>query len=295
MSSANIQTDFYSDDISTKNEFAVLDDSFDVELISQVKDKEFDAIEILVDLARSGKIDPWNLDIIDVYDKYTKRLAELKANNLKLAGRALLFIAVLLKLKSNILEGIDIFDIEKFGEEEDDFMDDDFSGFEGEQMKMPTNNIISFDEVLQRRTSTRLNNSRNVTLKDLIRHLEFYEELEKKRALQSALDKQKRRVRNYSQFSASDIKNLAHEEYIENIVERMRQNLVKILEHEEKIELKELSLLGFDRVSAYLGALFLSARESYEIFQDEFYGKLYVKKAVILPEEDEVEMQLNAG
>lgn len=246
---------------------------------TEPKDKEMDVIEILVDLAKSGKIDPWNIDIVDIYDKYTLKLIELKANNnLKFAGRALLFASILLKLKSNILEGIELTDFEP---EYDEFIDDDgfdSEGFEGEQMHFSSSNVISFDEVLQRRTSTRLNRNRNVTLNDLIRHLEFYEELEKKRNLQNKLERQKRRVKNYSKLTAIDIKNLAHEEYIEQIVEKMEQNLVKILEREEKIELRELSLLGFDRSSAYIALLFLSARENYIIVQDEFYGKLYVKK-----------------
>jgi len=239
---------------------------------------EMDAIEILVDLAKSGKIDPWNIDIVDVYDKYMLKLIELKANNnLKFCGRALLFASVLLKLKSNILEGIDVMDFES--SDEGDYFEDPFEDADSvEQMQLPSSNIISFDEVLQRRTSTRLNRSRNVTLKDLIRHLEFYEELEKKRSLQNTLERQKRRVKNYSKLSASDIKNLAHDEYIEQVVEKMSQNLTKIFEREKKIELRELTLLGFDRSSAYIAILFLVAREKYKVVQDDFYGQLYVTK-----------------
>ena len=116
--------------------------------------------------------------------------------------------------------------------------------------------------------------------------MEFYEELEKKRALQSALDKQKRRVRNYAKFTASDIKNLAHEEYIEHVVQKLQQNLVKILDHEERVELREVCLLGFDRVSAYLGMLFVSTRDKYEIVQDEFYKNVYIRR-----EQEQIEEQ----
>ncbi len=293
---------FYNEDINEQTAAVAsvgnLDAAFDsdeFEMISQPKDREIDAIEILVDLAKSGKIDPWNIDIVDVYDKYTLKLVEIKANNnLKFAGRALLFASVLLKLKSNVLEGIELIDFEpEYDEFIDDNLDDD--GFEGEQMKFSSTNVISFEEVLQRRTSTRLNRNRNVTLKDLIRHLEFYEELEKKRSLQNTLERQKRRVKNYSRLSANDIKNLAHEEYIEQIVEQMDQNLTKILEREEKIELRELSLLGFDRSSAYIALLFLSARKNYVIVQNEFYDKLYVKKGENLVIQTVKEIVKNAG
>ena len=282
MTSANINIDFYGENNELLNEISSLDGSVSFNSNSN----STDAIGILVELARQGKIDPWNIDVVDVYDKYTAHLAKLKAHNLKLAGRAILFASNLLKLKSNILKGINVLDFD-IDNDDEEFFDDDFEGgFEGEQMKMPANNIISFEEVLQRRTSTRLNHSRKVTLKDLIRHLEFYEELEKKRTLKNALEKTKRRIRDYSKMTATDIKNLAHEEYIERIVEKMRQNLVKILSREEKIELKELCLLGFDRASAFLAAQFLFKDDrNYTFEQDKFYGKFYVKKATKKDEE----------
>lgn len=260
----------------------------DIEFISKngvAKDKETDAIEILVDMARSGKIDPWNIDIVDLYDKYMQRLSELKIKDLKSVGRALLFTSILLRLKSNIIDGITVMDLEP---QEDEFFDDDGfeAGYEGEQLQLPSSNVVSFDEVLQRRTSVRLNRNRSVTLKDLIRHLEFYEQLEKKQVLKNALERQKRRVRDYSKLKAKDILNLAHDEYIETVVEKMRQNLVKILEREEKIELRELTLLGFDRSSAYIAILFLVVKENFEIIQEDFYGKLYVTKAKAAEDSD---------
>lgn len=271
----NTVSNFYNEDINAQT--AALKDVGDLDAPVVEYTRDMDAIEILVDLAKTGKIDPWNIDIVDVYDKYMLKLIELKANNnLKFVSRALLFASILLKLKSNILEGINALDFES---PEDDYFEDPWDDAESaEQMQLPSSNIISFDEVLQRRTSTRLNRSRNVTLKDLIRHLEFYEELEKKRALKNEFEKQKRRVRNYASLKAEDIKNLAHDEYIENIVEKMSQNLCKILEREEKIELRELMVLGFDRTSAYVAVLFLAAREKYKLVQEEFYGKLYITK-----------------
>lgn len=61
-----------------------------------------------------------------------------------------------------------------------EYDDDGFIVDYGEEDYIPTNNVISIDEVLQRRQSVRLNHNRVVTLKDLIRQLEFYEKLEQK-------------------------------------------------------------------------------------------------------------------
>jgi segregation and condensation protein A len=118
-------------------------------------------------------------------------------------------------------------------------------------------------------------------LKDLIRQLQFYEEMERKRSLKNAHERAKRRVRSYARLSADDIINLAHDEYIENGVMKLKENLARIFEHEEKIELRTLTLLGMDKISAYISLLFLTAESDYDLMQDEFYGDLYVVKSTI--------------
>ena len=86
----------------------------------------------------------------------------------------------------------------------------------------------------------------------------------------------KNRVRSYARFTPDDIINLAHEEYIEDCVLRLKENLSQIFEREDKIELNELTLLGMDKVSAYIALLFLSAESDYDLVQEEFYSDLYV-------------------
>ena len=249
-----------------------------------VQEAEVDGIEILVNLAKHGKIDPWNIDIIDVTDKYLTHLFQSKAQNLRLTSRALLFAAVLLKLKSNVLVGLDIMDFEPKQEEEFNYDDDSPLEYENEEY-IPTNNVISIDEVLQRRTSVRLNHNRVVTLRDLIRQLEFYEMLDKKQSLKNAHERAKRRVQNYARLSPEDIINLAHDEYIENGVQRLKANLEEILNRQDKIELNELTLLGMDRISAYISLLFLTTESDYDLEQDEFYSDLYVVKRQPTPAE----------
>lgn len=242
--------------------------------------QEFDGIEILVSMAKTGKINPWNIDIVDITDKYLAQMFQMKAQNLRLTGRTLLFAAILLKLKSNILENIDVNEFEAGVNDLSEFdeleLNDDFNTDYPQDYN--TNNVISIDEVLQRRTSVRLNRNRVVTLKDLIRQLEFYEMIDRKQSLKNAHERAKRRVRSYANLSPDDIINLAHEEYIENSVQKLKENLEQIFKKEEKIELNELTLLGMDKITAYIALLFLSAESSYELVQDEFYSDLYVVK-----------------
>lgn len=235
--------------------------------------EQVDGIEILVQMAKSGKIDPWNVDIVDITDKYLAHLFQMKAQNLRLTGRTLLFAAILLRLKSNVLEGIDASQFEDEPQDEFGYDDDGFDLYEDE---INTNNVISIDEVLQRRTSVRLNRSRMVNLKDLIKQLEFYEELDRKQALKNAHERAKRRVRSYARLTPDDIVNLAHDEYIEKSVEVLHENLKKIFETEEKVELNTLTLLGMDKITAYIALLFLSVEADIELVQDKFYEELYV-------------------
>lgn len=239
--------------------------------------QELDGIEILVSMAKTGKVNPWNIDIVDITDKYLSQMFQMKAQNLRLTGRTLLFAAILLKLKSNILENIDVNEFEGVNEgAEFDELDlsDDFNN--DDDYSYNTNNVISIDEVLQRRTSVRLNRNRVVTLKDLIRQLEFYEMIDKKQSLKNAHERAKRRVRSYANLSADDIINLAHDEYIEEGVQKLRDNLEQIFKNGSRVELTELTLLGMDKISAYIALLFLSAESDYELVQDEFYSDLYV-------------------
>lgn len=251
---------------------------------SFVQEAEVDGIEILVNMAKQGKIDPWNVDIVEVTDKYLMHLFQSKAQNLRLTGRTLLFAAILLKLKSNVLEGIDVLDFEP--QHQDEFNYDNEMPLDYEEEYIPTNNVISIDEVLQRRTSVRLNHNRVVTLRDLIRQLEFYEMLDKKQSLKNAHERAKRRVQNYARLSPDDIINLAHDEYIENGVQRLKANLSEILSRQDKIELNELTLLGMDKISAYISLLFLTVESDYDLEQDEFYGDLYVIKREENPAEE---------
>lgn len=253
---------------------------FNADSILNTPSEELDGIEVLVQMAKQGKIDPWNIDIADIADKYMLHIAESKSNNLRLSGRALFFLAVLLKLKSNVLVGLDPMQFEMQEEINPEYNESDDSRFSDDlyyQDYYP-DNVIPIEDIIQRRTSVKLNRNRIVTLKDLIRQLEFYEQLDKKQAVKNSLERAKRRVRSYANMSADDIINLAHEEYIESSVKILHENLIKIFEKEEKVELNTLTLLGLDKISAYIALLFLTVESEFDLEQEEFYSDLYVVK-----------------
>ena len=250
----------------------------DFEGITKNERGEFNGIDVLVAMARQGKIDPWAVDIVEVADMFSAHLFQSKAQNLRYSSRVILYAALLLKMKADILDGMDITEIIPQDAPEVDGWDDGF--MPDDEMYIPTNNVASFEDVLQRRTSVRLNRNRVVTLRDLVRQLEFYAQMDKKAEIESAKKRaqQARRSRDLSRLTPADMVNLAHEEDYKLGASILRNNVTEILNREDRIELNELTLLGMDRITAYISLLFLVTEGEYTLNQEHFYGDLYVIK-----------------
>jgi segregation and condensation protein A len=62
-----------------------------------------DPVEILVGLAERGEIDPWNINIIEVTDRFLSELERCRQLNLQVSGRTLFYAATLLRMKSEHL------------------------------------------------------------------------------------------------------------------------------------------------------------------------------------------------
>lgn len=247
--------------------------------------KQYDGVELLVEMAKTGEIDPWNIDIVKVADQYLKAVAELKEADLKITGKTVLYLAILLRMKSDQLAGINYLNPpDEFLDEllEPDFMDNN-------RIIQPKFSFRSLDEVIKRRTSTKQPRIRNVTLEDLILELQKYEELEKRRSLKEKVEKaSNRRMMDYADFTADDIEEMAHEEFQEDTVSQLRYLLERILIGQEQISLTEIMDVGrLDKISAFLALLFLTARGGFSMHQDEFYAEVYVSPDAPAPSEDQ--------
>ena len=234
-----------------------------------------DGVELLVQLAKTGEIDPWNIDIVKVADQYLQAVAELKESDLKITGKTLLYLAILLRMKSDQLAGINYLNPpDEFLDEllEPDFMDNN-------KIIQPKFSFRSLDEVIKRRTSTKQPRIRTVTLEDLLIELQKYEEMEKRRTLKEKVEKaSNRRMMDYADFTADDIEEMAHEEFHEDTVLQLKYILERLLVAQEEVSLTEIMEIGrLDRISAFLALLFLTARGGFHMHQEEFYAEVYVK------------------
>jgi segregation and condensation protein A len=64
---------------------------------------EITPVDILLQLVQMGKVDPWNIDIVDLTEKYIERLREMKELDLRISARAILAASILVRMKSEAL------------------------------------------------------------------------------------------------------------------------------------------------------------------------------------------------
>lgn len=220
------------------------------------EDVLLEPIEILVNLAKSGEIDPWNIDIVEVTDKFLKQVEELEKMDLRVSGRTLLYAAVLLRMKSNVLVEMD--------EPEDiidDFNFDDSDDFSISDYPVPS-------------LPLRRHSKRPVTLQELLSELKKAEKTEKRRVERTKVVKEERRV------TVMEVLSIAHEEDIESRVGKMRKLLDGLFEKQKYIKFSELSgaLDRSGQVMAYLAILFLATRKEIWLEQEEIFGEIFIRE-----------------
>ncbi len=209
-------------------------------------------IEILVNLARNGEIDPWNIDIVEITDKFLKLVEEMEKMDLRISGRTLLYAAILLRMKSNALVEVD--------EIPEELMDEG-DNFEISDYPVPTLPL--------RRTSRR-----PVTLDELLAELKKAEAVEERRL---------ERIRSKKEVHRTTIKEvmaIAHEEDIESRVVKMRNLLTGFFENQKYVQFSELAapLDRAGRIMAYLSLLYLATKKEIWLEQEEIFGELFIRR-----------------
>lgn len=209
-------------------------------------------IEILVNLANNKEIDPWNINIVELTDKFLKKVDELEKMDLRVSGRTLLYASILLRMKSNALVEV---------EEPPDEVLDEPDNFEISDYPVPSMPLRRYSK-------------RPVTLEELLTELKKAEAFEKKRL--NRVETKKDEIRS----TLDDVLSIAHEEDIESRIDKMRCILDELLEKQKSIRFSELSST-LDRtgiVMAYLAILFLATKKEIWIEQEEFFGELFISR-----------------
>lgn len=251
-----------------------------------------DAIALLIEMAEQGEIDPWDVKVIEVIDRFLSELSpivegrELYEKNLSSSGQAFLYASMLVLLKADSLNQVDPPDAPDTMLEEAELLEDAVAG-----SALPP----YLERQIRRRAVAQPPQRRKVTLQDLIDQL---------RAIAVALEdpSPNKRLRRPAHQSRSQtvraIAELAHQENLSEMATALEQffadHLTDVeatqnwLDFEFLLELWTQSQKGaptpntahspqHDRVGIFWALLLLSAQSKVELEQEEFYGELRVR------------------
>ncbi len=260
-------------------------------------DQLFASIALLIDLAQKGEIDPWDVQVIEVIDRY---LIKLLANqetappayetDLSQSGQAFLSASMLVLFKANTLS------VELNPVEQEELL--------ALQEAILDQSRTHYDRHLSRRTAALPPQKRAVTLIELIAQLQLM-------AVQKSLSEQeqdgpnrRRQVRPASraQLTRATLE-LAHQENLTEVAGKLDRvltdysqqfqgqswlNLDQLVSlwHQQTnslplLDSSQCDLAKGDRISVFWALLLLSAQSKVELEQEEFYQEIKIRTLTI--------------
>ena len=217
-------------------------------IVSDATNYDERSIDILVSLAKNGEIDPWDIDIVDVTDKFLAHIATLEKLDLRISSRTLLFASILLRMKSDALEAP-----EQDDEDEPPPVDDDPHA--------------CFPAL---RPKVRRHAKRRVTLSELI------EELKKATKRKERSDVRRMLRQHDETFDALAV---AHSEDIEKQVMRVHEELKRRFKTQKHVHFSELIARPTAEaiVQMYIPLLFMANRRQIRLEQHDLFGDILIK------------------
>jgi segregation and condensation protein A len=256
-----------------------------------------EAIALLIDLAQRGEINPWDVQVIEVIDRF---LSELALRNdaepgrfdadLSQSGQAFLWASMLVLLKADTLSRLE-------EPEDPEILCEEEVDSENEGTRLP----LHLERHLRRRAAAPPPKRRPVTLSELI------EQLQQMAAQlgEAPLRSQSKQPRSMSRTQAAKaIAHLAHDENLSEIATRLEMflshhwqelsagkdwlNLDQLLEWwtssptvsdetKRNNAVNSTEERANDRVGVFWALLLLSAQSKVELYQEEFYQDLKIR------------------
>ena len=257
-------------------------------------------VELLVQLAKDGEIDPWDIDIVRVTDKF---LAALDERDLRTSGRALFYASVLLRMKSDELFAITEPEDEEPAPWEAAFLDDGPIE-DGDGARPGFDPIQGLEAEMERRLERKHARGQPETLDELVRELREAERgswWKKSRSYDTSGSPRgwDRGVQELSYHAgddfrvgdeptADDVTHTAHNEEIDTVIDAVEDALTPHFEEgREEVLFAEIDEAGGSRMMSYLALLFLAHRGRVRLHQDEFFGDLWISEVTVAAEPTE--------
>jgi len=247
--------------------------------------EEVEPVELLVQLAEDGEIDPWDIDIVAVTDKFLDRLDEV---DLRTSGRALFYASVLLRMK-----GDDLLAEDEPDEAEPEPWEEPLDGG-GEAPPPGHDPVEGLEQEMERRLDRKQARGTPETLDELVRELReaeretWWKESREydtsdspagfQRGTQTLDYRSGDDMRVDDEPTQDEVTSNTHEEDIETVIEGVRATLTEQYEAgRDEVLYAEIQSAGGSRVKTFLALLFLSNRGRVRLQQDELFGDLWVQ------------------
>ena len=230
-----------------------------------------DPVEILLNLAKTGEVDPWDVDIVEATDRFLNEMERLEAHAIARSARCLFYAAALVNLKAKVLsEGASATALVDEINDWDDFGDELLGDEALPRLELP---LFRVKPGLALTPRDRCPRGRSLTMQDLLEALRRLDE----RAMEAPEDHDD--PWDLALDFDEDIGDVpsAHEDDLEGDILCIREHLKACFAKDRKrIRLEDASLEGMGRSMAYRALLFLGNDDELELEQEEIYGDLYV-------------------
>ena len=216
--------------------------------------KEFEfgePAEVLVELAKRGEIDPWNINIAMATEKFLQYIDSMEKRDLRIPARTLLYASILLRMKSDSIEG-------QHEEEPEQEMEETLEEQEEE-----------IEENLPR-PPVRRHTKRPVTLDELIFELKKAEIVGRRKAMRERWPS--------TEEKALDV---SHDEGIEDRIKALGPILDDMFMEKKSVNFQDINSKNSkieDGVTNYVSLLFMAQRKQVWLEQEEIFGDLFVRR-----------------
>ncbi|MBH8550964.1 segregation/condensation protein A [Nostocaceae cyanobacterium CENA357] len=249
-------------------------------------------ITLLIDQAERGEIDPWDVQVIEVIDRYLELMAPEATirgyeADLSQSGQAFLSASMLVLFKANTL--MQLSTVESLESVADDAL------LESEDGALHQAQRLQLERHLRRRPAAMPPSKRRVTLQELVKQLQI---MANQLKLVQKVSKPVRSKRQPSAQSMREALELAHQENLTEVAKELEQVLhisarellleQNCLNLEQLVQLwtqtKQPQLNGSAHasehshlISVFWALLLLSAQSKVELFQEEFYQEIKIR------------------
>lgn len=246
-----------------------------------------EAIALLIELAEKGEINPWDVQVIEVIDRFLAELGIDDLNNLhpqetdlSQSGQVMLWASMLVLYKAKTLQQIE----QKEDQEELIENEDNLDNLDNNNSRKNALNQ-NLEKQIKRRTTAPPPSKRKVTLTELITQLQEMEKELNKAKLTHKIPLKKNQKYTHKQ-ALKTITDLAHNENLTELAQQLNQFLLNSSNtcQENSLKLEDLVLQWQqhqqtekqDKVGIFWALLLLSSQSKVALNQTEFYQDLSI-------------------